>query len=82
MIIHICSSEISDAETLRVFQVLMLEATRRERLKSPLYLRLKKRKTFFWTMSHSAQKLRKGFALGLINLHSVAKCLKNRRGPF
>ena len=47
MIIHICSSEISDAETLRVFQVLMLEATRRERLKSPLYLRLKKRKTFF-----------------------------------
>ena len=53
--------------------------TRRERLKSALYLRLKKRKTFFWKknlkflkifffrkMSHSAEKNQKGgpFSLG------------------
>ena len=57
----------------------MLSKTRRERLKSALYLRLKKRKTFFSKkleifekkillrkMSHSAEKNQKGgpFSLG------------------
>ena len=70
--------------------------TRRERLNSAPYLSLKKRKTFFWNKtcnfwkkiffqkkSHSAKKCRRGNPLGFINIHSVAKYEKTRRGdPF
>ena len=63
-----------------------------ERLKSALYLRLKKRKTFFWKkpeilnfllfrkMSHSAKKCKTGDPLGFINIYSVAKYQKTRKG--
>ena len=62
--------------------------TRRERLKSALYLRLKMRKRlflkkheifdffFFQKMSHSAEKYKKGDPLGFINIYSVAKYQK------
>ena len=66
--------------------------TRRERLKSALYLRLKKRKrlfskknlkfliSFFQKMSHSAKKCKRGDPLGFINIYSVAKYQKTRKG--
>ena len=67
--------------------------TRRERLKSALYLRLKKRKRlFFWKknlkflifffqkMSHSAEKCKRGNPLGFINIYFVAKYQKTRKG--
>ena len=67
--------------------------TRRERLKSALYLRLKKRKRlffekkleffeflFFQKMSHSAKKCKRGDPLGFINIYSVAKYQKTRKG--
>ena len=65
--------------------------TRQERLKSALYLRLKKRKTFFWGKNEffSFGKCRimpidvKGNPLGFINIHSVAKYEKKiEGGPF
>ena len=46
-----------------IISVISYEVTRRERLKSVLYLRLKKRKTFF-LMSHSAEKIKGGGPLG------------------
>ena len=78
-LLHRCSIKVDRPELLR---------TRRERLKSALYLRLKKRKTFFWKktffrsfrkffffrkMSHSAEKCKRGDPLGFINIFSVAK---------
>ena len=68
--------------------------TRRERLKSAPYLRLKKRKTlffgkkieifekknFFQKKSHSAEKCKRGDPSGFINKHSVAKYQKTQRG--
>ena len=62
--------------------------TRRERLMSALYLRLKKRKRlfsnflifFFQKMSHSAEKCKRGDPLGFINIYSVAKYQKTRKG--
>ena len=74
----------------------MFFLTRRERLKSALYLRLKKRKRlflkkkleifeffFFQKPSHSAEKCKRGDPLGFINIYSVAKYEKTRRGdPF
>ena len=64
--------------------------TRRERLKSALYLRLKKRKKnfkkiffeyfFFQKMSHSAEKCKRGDPLGFINIYSVPKYQKTRKG--
>ena len=70
--------------------------TRRARLKSALYLRLKKRKRlflkkkleifyfiFFQKPSHIAKKCERGDPLGFINIYSVAKYEKTRRGdPF
>ena len=68
------------------------QQTRREHLKSALYPRLKKRETFFWQklenfenfffrkMSHSAKKCKRGDPFGFINIHSVAKYEKTRRG--
>ena len=66
--------------------------TRRERLKSALYLRIKKRERlffekkleifevfFFQKMSHSAEKCKRG-ALGFININSAAKYQKTRKG--
>ena len=62
--------------------------TRRERLKSAPYLRLKKRKRLFFEknlkfliffsqkMSHSAEKCKRGDPLGFINIYSVAKYQK------
>ena len=69
----------------------MFHETRRERLKSAPYLRLKKRKTFFWKKfeifetifsfkkSHSAEKCKRGDPSGFINIHSVAKYQKKIR---
>ena len=67
--------------------------TRRECLKSAIYLRLKKHITFFGKkleifdfffqkMSHSAEKCKRGDPLGFINIYSVAKYQKLERGPF
>ena len=69
--------------------------TRRARLKSALYLRLKKRKRlffekkleifeffFFQKPSHSAEKSERGDPLGFINIYSVAKYEKTRRGSL
>ena len=65
--------------------------TRRERLKSALYLSLKKRKTFFWKkmnffffrkMSHSAEKCIKGDPFEFIHTF-CCKILENSKGgPF
>ena len=68
-----------------------LKRTRRERLKSALYLRLKKRRTFFEKKLEifeffSFRKCRivpknvKGGPLGFINIYSVAKYQKTRKG--
>ena len=70
-----------------------VDQTRRERLKSAPYLRLKKRKTLFWKKieifeknfffqkkSHSAENFRRGDPSGFINKHSVAKYQKTQRG--
>ena len=66
--------------------------TRRERLKSALYLRLKKRKRHFFEKKletfefFSFRKCRivpknvKGGPLGFINIYSVAKYQKTRKG--
>ena len=67
--------------------------TRRERLKWALYLRFKKRKRLFFEkkleifeffsfqkMSHSAEKCKRGDPLGFINIYSVAKYQKSRKG--
>ena len=72
-----------------------LKKTRRERLKSAPYLRLKKRKTlfleknwnfwkkfFFQKKSHSAEKCKRGDPSGFINKHSVAKHQKTQRGDL
>ena len=71
---------------------LTLKLTRRERLKSAPYIRLKKRKTlflekklkflknFFFQKSHSAEKCKRGDPSGFINKHSVAKYQKTQRG--
>ena len=61
--------------------------TRRERLKSAPYLRLKKRKRFFWKkiefffqkMSHSAEKCKRGTLLGLL-LYIPLQNIKNLEG--
>ena len=74
------ATETTNAEKLQ---------TRRERLKSALYLRLKKRKKnfkkffeyfFFQKLSHSAKKCKWGDPLGFINIYSVAKYQKTRKG--
>ena len=56
-----------------------LHSTRRERLKSALYLKLKKRKTFFWKKNFFGKKLlEKNFVL-----QNVAVPEKNQKGgPF
>ena len=66
--------------------------TRRERLKSALYLRLKIRKRlffekktwnfwiFFQKMSHSAKKCKRGDPLGFIKIYSVANYQKTQKG--
>ena len=72
-----------------LYSLRLFEKTRRERLKSALYLRLKKRKRhffekkleifeffFFQKMSHSAEKCKKGDPLGFINIYFVAKYQK------
>ena len=73
-----------------------LEETRRARLKSALYLRLKMRKRLFLKKkleifefffcqkpSHSVEKCERGDPLGFINIYSAAKYEKTRRGdPF
>ena len=66
------------------------EQTRRERIESALYLRLKKRKRlflkkklevfFFQKTSHSTEKGKRGDPLGLINIYSLAKYQKTRKG--
>ena len=67
--------------------------TRRERLKSALYLRLKKRKTFLKRKSkfskffsfgkcRTVPKNANGHPLGFINIHSVAKYQKLKGGTF
>ena len=69
------------------------EKTRRERLKSAQYLRLKKLKRLFLEknlkfskiflfrkMSHSAKKCKRKDPLGFINIYSVAKYQKNSKG--
>ena len=76
---------------------MMLEkGTRRERLKSALYLKLKKRKTFFLEknlkflkifffrkMSHSAEKNQKGGPFSLGRFCSLRlKSKKRKGGPF
>ena len=69
------------------------DLTRGERLKSALYLRLKKHKTLFWKKLKLLnffgkccivpKKCKRGDPLGFINIHSVAKYLKTRRRvPF
>ena len=73
-------------------RIVVWRKTRRERLKSAPYLRLKKRKTllleknwnfwknfFFQKKSHSAEKCKRGDPSGFIK-HSVAKYQKTQRG--
>ena len=58
--------------------------TRRERLKSALFLRLKKRKTFFLEKNLKFLNifLSKNDPLGFINIHSVAKFKKLEGGTL
>ena len=68
----------------------MIGKTRPERLKSAPYLRLKKRKTFFleklkffsFKKRRIVPKNVKGDPSGFINIHSVAKYQKTRRGTL
>ena len=70
--------------------MILEETTRRERLKSALYLRLKKRKDFWKKLEifdfFSFRKCRKvpknvkRDPLGFINIYSVAKYQKTRKG--
>ena len=90
----ILNNSILERQLLLVSSTLvtLLVETRRERLKSALYLRLKKRKRlflkknlkflvfFFQKMSHSAEKCKRGDPLGFINIYSVAKYQKTRKG--
>ena len=68
-----------------------LDLTRRERLKSALYLRLKKRKTFFLfekrnfffrKMSHSAEKCKKGDLFEFIHTFCCKISENSKGGPF
>ena len=66
--------------------------TRRERLKSALYLKLKKRETFFWKKTFEnfspsenvalCRKIKKEGPLRFINMHSVAKYQKTQSGTL
>ena len=75
------------------FELTLLRSTRRERLKSAPYLRLKKRKTLFWKKIEIFEKnfsfkrsrivpknVKGGDPSGFINKHSVVKYQKTQRG--
>ena len=66
-----------------------MKKTRRERLRSALYPRLKKRKTLLEIFEFfSLEKCRivptteRGDPLGFFNIHSVGKYRKMKGGPF
>ena len=90
-------SQVSRERNARVIELENLKTiTRRERLKSAPYLRLKKRKTLFLTKIEIFEKIlsfkrsrivpknvKGGDPSGFINKHSVAKYQKTQRGgPF
>ena len=55
--------------------------TRRERLRSPLYLRLKKGKTF-WKKNLKFEKCKRGALLDLITYIQLENIKKLQGGPF